>query len=174
MSNIGDNDSSSNGGNNAASNSSKSNNSRHQGKSGIAVAQRKRARDLLVQALYQWQVGGASAEQVEIEFRADNGRKTDWDFFHEALSHIANNSTAIDLLYAGYLDRELKQLDPIEFGLLRLGIYELSQRIDVPYKVVINEYVDLAKKYGATESHKFINGVLDKAARQLRAVEQRA
>ena len=142
-------------------------------KTGIAVAQRKRARDLLVQALYQWQIGGADAAQVEAEFRADNGRKTDWDFFHDALAYIANNTTSLDLLYSSYLDRDLKQLDPIEFGLLRLGIYELSQRIDVPYRVVINEYVDLAKKYGASESHKFINGVLDKAARQLRAVELR-
>lgn len=142
-------------------------------KNGIAVAQRKRARDLLVQALYQWQIGGADAKQVEAEFRADNGRKTDWEFFHDALSYIADNTAAIDVLYSSYLDRDLKQLDPIEFGLLRLGIYELSQRLDVPYRVVINEYVDLAKKYGASESHKFINGVLDKAARQLRAVELR-
>lgn len=143
-------------------------------RSGVAVAQRKRARDLLVQALYQWQMAGAEAAQVEAEFRADNGRKTDWEFFHDALTYIANNTEQLDQLYVQYLDRDLKQLDPIEFGLLRLGIYELSQRIDVPYRVVINEYVDLAKKYGATDSHKFVNGVLDKAARKLRAVEQRA
>jgi transcription antitermination protein NusB len=142
-------------------------------KSGVAVAQRKRARDLLVQALYQWQIGGAAAKQVEAEFRADNGRKTDWDFFHEALTHIAEQTSAIDELYASYLDRDIKHLDPIESGLLRLGVYELSQRIDVPYRVVINEYVELAKKYGASESHKFVNGVLDKAARKLRAVELR-
>src|SRR5688572_4734596 len=106
-------------------------------KSGVAVAQRKRARDLLVQALYQWQVGGADAKQVEAEFRADNGRKTDWEFFHDAIDYIANNTAALDQLYIPYLDRDVKQLDPIEFGLLRLGIYELSQRIDVPYRVVI-------------------------------------
>jgi N utilization substance protein B len=141
---------------------------------GVSVAQRKRARDLLVQALYQWQLAGAPVEQVEAEFRADNGRKTDWDFFHDALTYIAGNAAAIDQTYELYLDRSLKHLDPIEYGLLRLGIYELGQRIEVPYRVVINEYVDLAKKYGASESHKFINGVLDKAARKLRAVEQRA
>lgn len=143
-------------------------------KTGIAVAQRKRARDLLVQALYQWQLAGADAEQVEAEFRADNGRKTDWEFFHDALTHIANHTVEIDQSFASYLDRDIKQLDPIETGILRLGLYELSQRIDVPYRVVINEYVELAKKYGASESHKFINGVLDKAARKLRALEQRA
>ncbi len=142
--------------------------------SGVSVAQRKRARDLLVQALYQLQIGGAPAKQVEAEFRADNGRKTDWDFFHDALSYIAGNSETIDKSYELYLDRSVKQLDPIEYGILRLGIYELGQRIEVPYRVVINEYVDLAKKYGASESHKFINGVLDKAARKLRALEQRA
>ncbi len=141
---------------------------------GVSVAQRKRARDLLVQALYQWQLAGAPVDQVEAEFRADNGRKTDWDFFHDALTYIAGNTAAIDQSYELYLDRNLKQLDPIESGLLRLGIYELGQRIEVPYRVVINEYVDLAKKYGASESHKFINGVLDKAARKLRALEQRA
>ncbi|HTR00520.1 MAG TPA: transcription antitermination factor NusB [Candidatus Acidoferrum sp.] len=143
-------------------------------KTGVAIAQRKRARDLLVQALYQWQLGGADVAQVEAEFRADNGRKTDWDFFHDAITYIGTNTAALDALYASYLDRELKQLDPIEYGLLRLGIYELSQRLEVPYRVVINEYVDLARKYGASESHKFVNGVLDKAARKLRAVEQRA
>lgn len=143
-------------------------------KSGVPIAQRKRARDLLVQALYQWHIAKAPIEQVEAEFRADNGRKTDWDFFHDALTGIANNPAEIDALYAPYLDRDPGQLDPIEYGLLRLGIYELSKRLEVPYRVVINEYVDLAKKYGASESHKFINGVLDKAARKLRSIEQRA
>lgn len=143
------------------------------GKPGIAVAQRKRARDLLVQALYQWQLSGTDPVQVEAEFRADNGRKTDWDFFHEALSYVTQHVAEVDQSYATYLDRDLKQLDPIETGILRLGLYELGQRIDVPYRVVINEYVDLAKKYGASESHRFVNGVLDKAARKLRAIEQR-
>ncbi|MDR2212359.1 MAG: transcription antitermination factor NusB [Pseudomonadales bacterium] len=137
----------------------------------IPISYRKRARDLLVQALYQWQLSGTDAAQVEAEFRADNGRKTDWEFFHAALSAIASDSQAIDALYHPYLDRNAGQLDPIELGILRLGLYELSQRIEVPYRVVINEYVELAKKYGATDSHKYINGILDKAARELRKVE---
>ncbi len=157
----------SNVGNNASKDGSKGGS-----KTGIAVAQRKRARDLLVQALYQWQLGGADAKDVEAEFRADNGRKTDWEFFHDALSYIAGHVAEVDQSFALYLDRDLKQLDPIETGILRLGLYELGQRIDVPYRVVINEYVDLAKKYGASESHKFINGVLDKAARKFRAIER--
>ena len=135
------------------------------------VAWRKRARDLLVQALYQWQLSGSAAEQIEAEFRADNGSKTDWDFFHHALTHITGHAAALTALFQPHLDRDPGQLDPIETGILHLGVFELSQRVDVPYRVVINEYVELAKKYGATESHTYINGVLDKAARQLRSVE---
>lgn len=137
----------------------------------VPIAWRKRARDLLVQALYQWQLGGAKVEQIEAEFRADNGRKTDWEFFHHALSHIDAHAITLQQLFLPHLDRELEQLDPIETGLLYLGSFELSQRIDVPYRVVINECVELAKKYGASESHKYINGVLDRIARQLRPVE---
>ena len=137
----------------------------------IPISHRKRARDLLVQALYQWKLSGSEAEVIEAEFRADNGKKTDWDFFHHALSHITEHATELNALYAAHLDRPASQLDPIETGILQLGMFELSQRIDVPYKVVINEYVELAKKYGSAESHKYINGVLDKTARQLRTTE---
>ena len=137
----------------------------------LPIAWRKRARDLLVQALYQWQLSGSDVEQIEAEFRADNGNKTDWDFFHHAFSHITGHADQLEALFRPWLDREAGQLDPIETGILYLGVFELSQRIDVPYRVVINECVELAKKYGATESHKYINGVLDKAARQLRSVE---
>ncbi|MDR0779871.1 MAG: transcription antitermination factor NusB, partial [Pseudomonadales bacterium] len=78
---------------------------------------------------------------------------------------------AIDAHYQRHLDRGMEALDPIERGILRIGVYELSQRLDVPYRVVINECVELTKKYGATDSHKYINGILDKAARELRQVE---
>ncbi len=137
----------------------------------VPISHRKRARDLLVQALYQWKLSGSDPKQVEAEFRADNGKKTDWDFFHQALSYISEHAVELNALYSPYLDRTVEQLDPIETGILQLGMFELSQRIDVPYKVVINEYVELAKKYGSTESHKYVNGVLDKAARQLRKTE---
>jgi transcription antitermination protein NusB len=140
----------------------------------IPIAHRKRARDLLVQAMYQWQMSGYPPEQIEAEYRADNGKKVDWEFFHHAVTTIAADTVKLDAMYQPLLDRELRHLDPIETAILRLGIFELSQRIDVPYKVVINEYVDLAKKYGAAESHKYINGILDKAARDLRKIEQRS
>lgn len=135
------------------------------------ISHRKKARNLMVQALYQWQLADGLAIDIEAQFRADNAAKIDWDFFHQALTYIINNSKEIDQIFAEKLDRELDQLDPIELALLRLGSFEFTQRIDVPYKVVINEYVDLAKKYGATDSHKYINGVLDKLAKQYRALE---
>lgn len=143
-------------------------------KGAVPISHRKRARDLLVQALYQWQLSQAAPEQIEAEFRADNGRKVDWDFFHQALTTIMGTPQEIDALFLPHLDRDPTQLDPIEIGILRLGCFELAKRIDVPYKVVINEGVELAKKYGATESHKFVNGILDKAAQQLRALELNA
>ena len=141
----------------------------------VPISHRKRARDLLVQALYQWQLSQSAAEQIEAEFRADNGRKVDWDFFHQAISTIIESPVEVDAVFLPHLvDRDGTQLDPIEIGILRLGSFELARRIDVPYKVVINEYVELAKKYGAADSHKFVNGVLDKAAQQLRALEVNA
>ena len=135
------------------------------------VAHRKKARSLLVQALYQWHMAGGTSSDIEAQFRADNTAKIDWDFFHQALVYVIANSENLDQLFSDQLDRKMQQLDPIELVLLRLGSFEFLERIDVPYKVVINEYVDLAKKYGASESHKYINGVLDKLAKQHRAVE---
>lgn len=126
---------------------------------------------MLVQALYQWQLSSGTPDEIEAEFRADNGRKVDWEFFHQAINTIINQTFEMDSHFLPHLDRDPSKLDPIETGILRLGAFELSQRIDVPYKVVINEYVELAKKYGSAESHKFINGVLDKAAQVLRTVE---
>lgn len=135
------------------------------------ISHRKKARSLLVQALYQWQLAGGSSSDIEAQFRADSTAKIDWDFFHQALTHIINKTEEVDLAFTDTLDRGFSKLDPIELALLRLGSFEFLERIDVPYKVVINEYVDLAKKYGATESHKYINGVLDILAKQHRAIE---
>jgi N utilization substance protein B len=137
----------------------------------LKVSHRKKARNLLVQALYQWQLADGSSSDIEAQFRTDNTGKIDWDFFHQALVHILTNTEKVDQTFTDELDRKLSQVDPIELALLRLGSFEFLERIDVPYKVVINEYVDLAKKYGAAESHKYINGVLDKLAKQHRAVE---
>jgi N utilization substance protein B len=135
------------------------------------IAHRKKARSFLVQALYQWQISDYPLNDIEAQYRADNTGKVDWAYFHEVFSGIAGATEALDSTFAGFLDRDIQKLNPIELSILRIGAYELTKRIDIPYRVVINECVDLAKKFGATESHKYVNGVLDKLARQQRSVE---
>ena len=125
-----------------------------------------------MQALYQWLMAGAPLTDIEAEFRAEYDFKhVDLEYFQVLLHEIPARADALDEMLAPLLDRPLEDLDPIEHTLLRMGLYELDQRIDVPYKVVINEAVGLAKKFGATDGHKYINGVLDRAARQLRKLE---
>ena len=136
------------------------------------AAQRRKARHYGLQALYQWTLSGASVTDIEAEFRVDNDfQHTDGEYFSAVLKGVVADVDAIEALFSPALDRKLEELDPIERNLLRLGTFELRDRIDVPYKVVINEAVALAKKFGATDSHRYINGVLDKVARDLRTVE---
>jgi N utilization substance protein B len=136
------------------------------------AAERHKARHYGMQALYQWHMAGASLNDIEAEFRADyDFSNVDLEYFQALLHGVPASVDELESLLAPMLDRKLDDLDPIERTLLRMGMYELTRRIDVPYKVVINEEVALAKKFGATDSYKYINGVLDKAARQLRKVE---
>ena len=136
------------------------------------AAQRRKARHFGLQALYQWTLSGASVTDIEAEFRVDNDfRHTDGEYFSALLRGVTADIESLEVLFAPALDRALDELDPIERNLLRLGTFELRDRIDVPYKVVISEAVALAKKFGATDSHKYVNGVLDKIARDLRTVE---
>lgn len=136
------------------------------------AAQRRKARHFGLQALYQWTLSGASVTDIEAEFRVDNDfRHTDGEYFSTLLRGVTTDVESLEMLFAPALDRALDELDPIERNLLRLGTFELRDRIDVPYKVVISEAVALAKKFGATDSHKYVNGVLDKIARDLRTVE---
>lgn len=136
------------------------------------AAQRRKARHFGLQALYQWTLSGASVMDIEAEFRVDNDfRHTDGEYFSALLRGVTADVESLEMLFAPALDRALDELDPIERNLLRLGAFELRDRIDVPYKVVISEAVALAKKFGATDSHKYVNGVLDKIARDLRTVE---
>jgi N utilization substance protein B len=136
------------------------------------AAQRRKARHFGLQALYQWTLSGASVTDIEAEFRVDNDfRHTDGEYFSALLRGVTADVESLEMLFAPALDRALDELDPIERNLLRLGTFELRDRIDVPYKVVISEAVALAKKFGATDSHKYVNGVLDKIARDLRTVE---
>ena len=136
------------------------------------AAQRRKARHYGLQALYQWTLSGASPSDIEAEFRVDNDfRHTDGEYFSAVLNGVVDDVDGLESLFEPALDRTLDELDPIERNLLRLGTFELRDRIDVPYKVVISEAVALAKKFGATDSHRYINGVLDKVARELRQVE---
>ncbi|HEY7775906.1 MAG TPA: transcription antitermination factor NusB [Kineobactrum sp.] len=136
------------------------------------AAERHKARHYALQALYQWHMAAAPLAQIEAEFRADyDFSHVDLEYFQALLHGVPACVDELEAAFEPLLDRKLDELDPIERSLLRMGIFELMQRIDVPYKVVINESVSLAKKFGATDGHKYINGVLDKAARQLRKAE---
>jgi N utilization substance protein B len=145
-------------------------------KKGATAATRRMARHYAMQGLYQWQMAGASLNAIEAEFRTDNDMKNvDVDYFQELLHGVPKHLSELEELFAPFLvERSLDELDPVTQALLRMASYELKFRIDVPYKVVINEAVSLAKKFGAEDSHKFINGVLDKTAAVARAIEVKA
>jgi len=140
-------------------------------KSKIPLAQRRKARTLIVQALYQWHISKSVPLEIEAQFHEQNGGKIDWEYFSEVFLEIPKQQEALDKHIGPVLDRELTSLDPVERALLYLGTFELASRIDIPYRVVINECVELAKTFGATDGHKYINGVLDKLAKSLRSVE---
>lgn len=136
------------------------------------AAERRKARHYGMQALYQWEMAGASLSDIEAEFRADyDFSHVDLEYFQALLHGVPACVDELEARLEPLLDRKLDDLDPIERTLLRMGTYELASRPDVPYKVVINEAVALTKKFGATDGHKYINGVLDKVARELRKVE---
>ncbi|MFK8049197.1 MAG: transcription antitermination factor NusB [Halioglobus sp.] len=136
------------------------------------AAERRKARHYGMQALYQWHMAGTSLSIIEAEFRDDyDFAHVDSEYFHALVHEIPSCIDELEDILEPLLDRKMDDLDPIERTLLRMGTFELSKRIDVPYKVVINEAVSLAKKFGATDGHKYINGVLDKVARALRRVE---
>jgi N utilization substance protein B len=133
---------------------------------------RRRARRLLAQALYQWQLGGADVAEIEAQFRgSDDFARVDAQYFHEVLRGVVDAAEALDAHFAPLLDRKVGALDHVERALLRLGTYELCHRVDVPWRVVIDECVALARTFGAEESHKYINAVLDAVARVERALE---
>lgn len=133
---------------------------------------RTRARRLAMQALYQWDMSGNNLSEIEVQFLEDEDfSKADKDYFHELLHQVPARLDEVEAAFTPYLDRPLKELDPVERALLRLASYELLVRVDIPYKVVINESVNLTKKFGAEQAYKYINGVLDKTAQTLRKVE---
>lgn len=134
---------------------------------------RRLARQRALQALYQWELNPGPVNSLLEQFMATQDmEKVDVEYFTELLRQSISLAKELDGQLSGYLDIPLPQLDPIERCILRLSAYELTRRLDIPYRVVISEAVALAKKFGAEEGHKFINGVLDKAADDWRPHEE--
>jgi N utilization substance protein B len=133
---------------------------------------RQVSRELVLRALYQWQVSAAdqAALQVEAEDQEEYS-EANLGFFKELLAGVLNHAVDLDAALTPHLDRPVKELSPIEHGCLLIGAEELVHSLNVPYKVAINEAVNLAKKYGGTDGHKYVNGVLDKLARVARPDE---
>lgn len=137
----------------------------------VPLEQRRRARKLILQALYEWLLAANSPLDIAAKFHGDTHGKVDWDFFDAVFLDIPKQLTRLNEHIAPVLDRKVESLDPIERAILYQGCYELAYRVDVPYRVVINECVELAKTFGATDGHKYINGVLDKLVPGLRSAE---
>lgn len=136
---------------------------------------RTRARELLLQALYQKQIAGHESDELLSQFREQVAyQRVDTIFFDKALGDICNSQSALEKTIEPFVDRPLEQLDPVELGILLIGVYELESRSDVPFRVVINEGINLAKRFGATDGHKYINACLDVAAQSLRSDEVQA
>lgn len=139
----------------------------------MKLAYRKKARELAVQAIYSWQLSGNEVEKVELQIATSNNmHKVDMAYFQEALRTVVRQHSELDEKIRPYLGRLPEEMDPVETAILRLATFELVHRFDVPYKVVINEAIELGKTFGAEDSHKFINGVLDKAVKTLRKDER--
>jgi len=136
---------------------------------------RSLARERALQALYQWQMTGQDLVDIDKQFMEEQDMKgADKKYFRELLHEIPGRLSELDARTEGVLDRGIEQVDPVERAILRIGIYELAHRIDIPYRVVINEMVELAKVFGAEQGHRYINGILDKLAVKLRSVEVKA
>ena len=136
---------------------------------------RRRAREAALQGLYQWLLGGDEAAVIETHLREQNDfSKCDSAHFDALLHGCIADAAELDGILARHVDRKTTQLSPVEHGALMIGAYELKHCPDIPYKVAINEAVELAKSFGGTDGHKYVNGVLDKAAADLRPIEVQA
>ena len=137
-----------------------------------AKSTRRRARELALQGVYQWRLSGASAAQIERNIREEKGAgRYDAEFFCALLAGVLAQHAELETALSPHLDRQLAELSPVEYSILALGAYELLHHPEIPYRVVINEAVELAKTFGGTDGHKYVNGVLDKLAGQARAPE---
>ncbi|MBL3526993.1 MAG: transcription antitermination factor NusB [gamma proteobacterium endosymbiont of Lamellibrachia anaximandri] len=136
---------------------------------------RSQARQHAVQAIYQWQMAGQDIGSIVDQFLAEQDVKSfEVPYFQDLLHGVPRHLTELDELLKPALDRAIESVDPVERAVLRLGVYELNFHPEVPYRVVINESVELAKVFGAEQGHRFVNGVLDKVAKEIRKVEMKA
>lgn len=137
-----------------------------------AIRAKQRARKLLVQALYQWLMTGQNLAEIETQFRLMNKiEKIDMEYFNRLLYGIPKEIKEIEAQFQPFLDRPLEGLNPIELTVLRIGAFELIFCLEIPYKVILNESISLTKEYGSQDGYRYVNGVLNKLARQIRAVE---
>ena len=133
---------------------------------------RTKARRNAVQALYQWQLAGHDLVDIEAQFLAEyDMKKVDVEYFKKLFRQVPLHLHELDDHLIPFLDRPIDEVDPVERAILRLGAYELEFCLDVPYRVVINESVELAKRFGAEHGHKYVNGIIDQVAKKLRATE---
>ena len=133
---------------------------------------KSKARQCAVQALYQWQMTGQNLSTIEREFKEDQRLKNAQKSYFADLFHgVPKNLDKIDASMIDFVDRDVEKIDPVERAILRIGVYELMQKPEIPYRVVINEGIELAKCFGADGSHRYINGVLDKVAQIQRKLE---
>ena len=138
----------------------------------MATSPRHRARELALQGLYEQQLSGNTAEAIRARLAADDGfAKADVAYFDALWAGVNGEYDELVLLFTGSLDRRAAQLSPIERAILVIGTWELKHRLEIPCRVAINEAIELAKSYGGTDGHKFVNGVLDKLVPTLRAAE---
>ena len=145
---------------------------RYQRQDGIDPAARSRARRRALQAVYAWQMSGSSMNKVLEQFRDEQDMEiADLAYFEDLLRGLEGHLGDIDVALLPFLDRAVEQVDPIERAVLRLATYEMRYRLDVPYRVIINEAIELTKSFGGIDGHKYVNGVLDKVAGIVRADE---
>jgi N utilization substance protein B len=139
------------------------------------MSARRRSRELALQGLYEWLIAGADAGVVDAHAREREGfEQCDAAHFDLLLHGCIREHAELDAQLAAHLDRGIEQLSPIEHAVMLIGSYELLHCVEIPYKVAINEAVELAKSFGGTDGHKYVNGVLDQAAAALRSVEVEA
>jgi transcription antitermination protein NusB len=138
----------------------------------VRKTRRRRSRELALQGLYQWRVAGGTAEAIEAQLQETREfPRTDVEYLSALLRGVLANCAELEKQIQPYLDRPFRELSPVEVAILLLGAHELASHPEMPYRAVINEAVELAKTYGGTDGHKYVNGVLDKLAGKLRMTE---